>query len=415
MGMAIKNVELVCVGTHAAETGTITLTQEDMTSLEEAYRDELVDRPCIKLGHDDNVLNSALGDGEPAYGWVENVTVGDGSAARPRTDALYGDLVGMPAKLEQVAPKAWRRRSVEMAHGVKAASGKAYRSVLTALALLGVHKPAVKGLSDVLALYSGIDEADSVSTLVIMDGLKAEQVSAFSEAVESLAAVDEIDTANIPPGSGNGSDADNVATDTQTKGKPMPITKADVDKALEKAGDEDVTELLKGLLPTTSGGDGEGGTGDAGDGDNGAGDGGDAGDAGDGSGEGVHQVTQTAAGEAKDETVVISKETFTQLSEGAAAGVRAATEVDKQRRDNIVRSALSEGKIAPAEQKTWRDQLDANEETTVTLLGALAPRFATSELGSDLGAPVSEFGEADQKVWDEWSNENLGTSLGASN
>jgi hypothetical protein len=146
---SIRDVELVKVGTWAASTGVTTVTRDDLTAMVTAYADGLVDKPVIKIGHDDdNEPNSPLGDGEPAYGWVGNVRLSDDGST------LLGDLVGMPGKLAEVAPTAWRRRSVEIAWGVKTAGGKSYRAVLTGLALLGVQKPAVKGLADVLALYS---------------------------------------------------------------------------------------------------------------------------------------------------------------------------------------------------------------------------------------------------------------------
>lgn len=398
--MTIKNVELVSVGTHAAETGTVTLTAEDMTSMAEAYADHFVDRPYIKLGHDnDNVFNTALGDGEPAYGWIENVGVGDGSAERPKVGSLYGDIVGMPSKLEEVAPKAFRRRSVEIAHQVKAASGKAYRAVLTHLALLGVKKPAVKGLDDMLALYSEMESAESVSTVVMIDGLDAEQTTKLGELIDALDQVSEIDTANVPPAPAAGGESE---SDDKSKNKenPMPITKADVDKALEAASGDDVTDIIAKLLtpPETDEAKAQREADEKAAADKAAAD------------AAVAAAEKIAAAEA--ETVTIAKDTLTQLSEGAAAGVAAKAEVDKARRDGIIRSALSEGRIAPAEQKTWRDQLEANEETTVTLLGSLSPRFATSEIGSDLGsAVVTELGENDQRALDEWSDKNLGTSL----
>lgn len=394
--MTLKNVELVYPGTHAAETGVVTLTADDMADIVQGYTDQLVDRPVIKLGHDnDNAFNKALGDGEPAFGWVENVTLGDGSDERPKKTSVYGDLVGMPEKLEKITPSAFRRRSVELAHGVKAASGKTYRSVLTHLALLGAKRPAVKGLSDVLALYSEMDTADKVSTITLMDGLDATQVTHLGDLLDVLAAVDEFDTDNIPPGPTGGHESD---SDDKSKNKenPMPITKADVDKALEQAGDADVTALLTGLLETPEAKAEREAAEKA------------AADA-----KAVEDAAKIAAGEGDDETVVITKTTLTQLSEGAAAGIAARAEVDKTRREGIIRTALSEGKIAPAEQKVWADQLEANEETTVTLLGSLAPRFATSELGTDLGhqVQVTELAESDQAEMDAWADENLGTSL----
>ncbi len=146
----LDGVELVSVGTWDASTGRCTFTPDDLQAAVAAFNDQLVDRPPIKLGHDDvNAFNATLSDGEPAFGWIENVRVSaDGNT-------LVGDLVGIPAKLAEIIPTAFRKRSVELAFGVRTAAGKVYRCVLTGIALLGAMPPAVKGLADLLALYSG--------------------------------------------------------------------------------------------------------------------------------------------------------------------------------------------------------------------------------------------------------------------
>lgn len=149
---AIRNVELVAVGRWSASTGPVTITRDDLESILEAHRDGLVDAAPVKLGHRSK-LNDELGDGAPAFGWVIPTGIRKGAGG---VDTLVGDLVGIPAKLAEVAPTAYRRRSVELAHKVTV-RGKAYSAVLTAVSLLGVQAPAVKSLGDVLALYSADD------------------------------------------------------------------------------------------------------------------------------------------------------------------------------------------------------------------------------------------------------------------
>lgn len=406
--MTLVNVELVKVGTWAASTGVTKITADDLTAMAAAYADQLVDRPPIKLGHDDdNVFNAALGDGEPAYGWLENVAVGDGSEARPNKDALYGDVVGMPSKLEAVAPTAYRRRSVEIAWGVKAASGKAYRAVLTGLALLGVKPPAVKGLADVLALYSDVTDATGITAVEIVDGIDdPTQVAAFSEAVAALAALSALDTSDLPPRSGASGhgDTEAPAAPSAAKIEKEPVVadkktfkKSDLDalleKARDKAADDDVTDLVTAAL------------------------GGAEAPAGEPAGEQAPVATAASAQEPKadePETVTLTKETFDKLSAGAAAGVTAATEIAKQRRESVLDKAIREGRISPAERETFAAQLEKDEEVTTTLLSALAPRYATAEVGTDLPAPSgSQLSEGDQKAWDEFANSTFGTSFGA--
>jgi hypothetical protein len=150
---AFRGVELCAVGNWNASKGDGTLTPEDIAAMAAAARDPFADKVPIKIGHTDSRFQDAYGnppedqDGHPAYGWVENIRASDDG----RT--LYGDYVGVPAKLAEVIPSAFRGRSVEFVPG-KRLGGKVYRAVLTGLALLGQSAPAVKGLADVMALYS---------------------------------------------------------------------------------------------------------------------------------------------------------------------------------------------------------------------------------------------------------------------
>lgn len=57
---------------------------------------------------------------------------------------------------------------------------------------------------------------------------------------------------------------------------------------------------------------------------------------------------------------------------------------DSKRRNSIITSALSEGRLHPTEEKTWRDALNSNEEVTVSLLSARQPMFSVAEAGYDL-------------------------------
>lgn len=399
--MTLRNVALVRAGTWQASKGKNTISVDDLDAIVAAAGDKLIDHTPIKIGHDPtNAFNSALSDGEPAYGWVENLSRGDGSTDRPDADTLYGDVVGMPAKLEEVAPKAFRRRSVEIAWQVKSAAGKVYPAVLTALSLLGVRAPAVKGLDDVLALYADLTSADDLSVLELVDGLDADQTAAFSQAITALAA---IDTAVLPPQASGRQDGD---TGTQQTTRPeqgtqegtrmTSITKAAVEKALAEAGDADVSALLEDLLKQTR--DEQTSTEPTG-----------------GAAAAAVEVEATAASAATDDTVTISRATFTQLSQGAAAGMTAAQQLDQQRRDQIIVTALSEGRITPAEQTVFRTQLDKDEEGTVTLLAALQPRFSTVEHGhAGTGATTSsELAESELAEFDAWSDRTFGTSLTA--
>lgn len=67
---------------------------------------------------------------------------------------------------------------------------------------------------------------------------------------------------------------------------------------------------------------------------------------------------------------------------------------DENRRNGIIKTALSEGRLHPTESKSWREALDSAEEVTVGLLSARQPVFPVSELGHDNAPHVIEASSA---------------------
>ena len=127
------------------------ITGDDLDAMVESYtalRGEI--KAPVKLGH--NLSQGPLGeflgtDGAPSAGWVENV--------RRVGDRVIGDLMAVPKTIAQLMRVgAYRGRSVEFFRTYTSqADGKKYRMVLTGLALLGAHLPAVGGLMDWAKLY----------------------------------------------------------------------------------------------------------------------------------------------------------------------------------------------------------------------------------------------------------------------
>lgn len=146
-------VELVSVGTWDASTGKTRVTAQNLADMIAASLDPHADAAPLKVGHDDDRFQDADGnppstrDGEPAYGWVQNLRLSEDGKT------LVGDLVGVPKMLADVMETALRRRSVELVRN-ETVGGKRYSAVLTGLALLGVQAPAVKGLADLRALFA---------------------------------------------------------------------------------------------------------------------------------------------------------------------------------------------------------------------------------------------------------------------
>ena len=138
-----RDVQLCRVGVWGASTGTTPVTLADLQSMLRASTDPQIDTAALFIGHIDQRTRH-LADGEPALGWVKPTRVTDG--------VLYGDLEDVPAKFAAVMTKAYRRRSIEVKFNRDPKAQ--YQAVLTGLALLGVHPPAVKGLADVISRYS---------------------------------------------------------------------------------------------------------------------------------------------------------------------------------------------------------------------------------------------------------------------
>jgi hypothetical protein len=337
-----KDVQLVKAGTWGGMTGRSNITAEDLADAVAAYADPEIDRSVIKIGHDGD-LN--LATGQPALGWIENLKL----SADKQT--LIGDLTGIPSKLANIIPRAFRRRSVEMTLGATTPSGKKYRAALTGLALLGAKAPAVKGLDDILALYAAEGEP--------LDG---EQVVAFS--VEG-----DTDTAPVPHApalAGNGGDGSNT---TDERGADVALSEA-LKKKLglpETATDAEVEAALEAAELAAPAGDPAL-----------AGDPAPAGTPAPAA-EGTPAPT-AELGEGAPQTVTVSSVVFGEMQAQLATLTMGAA---ADRKNKALDQAIATGRISPAERVQFAAVLDANEAAGITLLSSLAPRIATIELGAD--------------------------------
>jgi len=150
----VGNVELMHAGTWDISTGVATFTPDDLAAAVSALECPAVRRPILKLGHTDPRF-----DGEPAVGYIDNVSVAEGG----RT--LVGDYVGMPGWLGGVIASAYPDRSIEGGWDYRCQLNHTHPFVLTGVALLGVTQPGIgtlASLQDVAALY-GVAAASSTS------------------------------------------------------------------------------------------------------------------------------------------------------------------------------------------------------------------------------------------------------------
>lgn len=362
---AIRGVELVKTGTWNASTGVSTITREQLASIVAAYGDKVVDHAVIKLGHTDPRF-----DGEPAAGWVENLRLTDNG------DTLVGDLVGMPAKLAEIVPTAYRRRSVEIAYGVKTAAGKVYGAVLTGLALLGISKPAVKGLADVLANYTGPElDFESTGTVELSD----QTIST--------------DTTPVPHDTGDPPKPEHETKpgQTGTANHQEVAVMGELNRLLGLADDADEAAQLAAITALQTG----------------------------------KTEADTKVTDLTGQVTTLSATPPATTEFKVPDGFKLMTDVQfsetqsvvetytKERRDQIVADAAKAGKIGPTEVAKFRTALDENEANTVSLLAALAPqRVPTVEIGSDATAQFST-DEATKVYLDDFEKNFLGLEIPA--
>lgn len=139
----IPNVPIVSTGTYHLASGMTTFTQEHLEAAVAAQDDPAVTAPRLKIGHE-----SDFGDGEPSFGTVTNMYLGDNS------QTIYGDYVGVPVWLAELMPTAYPARSIEGAFDAQVGEDKpAHALLITAVSLLGVVAPGVSTLEDLPDLY----------------------------------------------------------------------------------------------------------------------------------------------------------------------------------------------------------------------------------------------------------------------
>ena len=355
-----NSVPICKIGEWYGLTGKAVITRELCDSVITAARDNEIDQARLKIGHVSS-MNTALGDGAPAFGWIE----------RPRMDddgvTLRGDIKGVPKKLASLVGTAYKKVSVELRKGVRTPSGKQYPHVLSGLALLGVSAPAVKGLDDLADLYAS--EAP--------DGGPEDECSQAETITIALGdALDPVTHADIPVPSPVTCDGELDSPDRPGREKEGEPSMAFLDQAREKFGlpadasEDQILERITALSEapadpdTTVKAEETDVTGDP-------------------------DVTEPELkSETVDapETVTVSKAQWDELT---AQVSELAAERKAKHQEQVIEAALSEGRIAPAEREKWTTALSAAPEATETLLSSLAPRVNVREQGSDVALSAS--------------------------
>lgn len=346
-----RGVPLCRAGEWNGLTGKARVTSEDLRSVVDAYSDQEVDRARVKIGHLSG-MNTALGDGAPAFGWVQN----------PRMDpdgvTLVGDLVDVPRKLGEIVGKAYKNVSIEMRRNVKTPSGKTHPAVLSGLALLGASAPAVKGLDDLVSLYASEapnggpeDDCTESETVTISLG-DAFDTTPTVPNVSHVAGDDGTDSPESP-GRNQQEDADMAFLSEARKalGLGEDVAEADVLAKLTALSEtpEPEAEAPVEQAPEPA----------------------------------PEQETETKS----PETVTVSKAQW----EDVTAQLKDLTDKAKaEHQEKVLETALSEGRIVPAEREQWVTALSEAPEATEVLLSKLAPRVNMAETGADVALSAGD-------------------------
>lgn len=147
----VRNVEILKVGQWDGSSGTFTIDREDLASAVEFHRAGVLRPAPLKIGHDDPRF-----DGGPALGNLDSLRLSDGG------DTLVADFVNVPASIAKLLPAAYRDRSIEGVFDYRDGTGRTWRFIVTACALLGERAPAVHTLKQLGELY-GVDVAAAAS------------------------------------------------------------------------------------------------------------------------------------------------------------------------------------------------------------------------------------------------------------
>lgn len=383
----IHDVELCAVGNWAsALSGRTPIIGEDLDDMVAAAADTEVDHAPLKIGHVDPRF-----DGEPALGWLANV--------RRVGDKVVADLTDVPTKLAATVKHAFRRRSVEIAWGVKTPSGKQYRAALTGLALLGVTPPAVKGLADVTGRYSGpTNTAESRSEVISIDGDNSEHAQAQASALSAVghyAAVLDGDPAQgrilgslaLLAGSGNQHPPvpDDLPRVPRSPSREDSVTDEQIREMFGLAADAPVTDQLRDAAtklslpvdpPTPPAPPVD-----------------------------VLPPAPPVIDPVASPTVAVDRAALEELQGQAAMGAEAMRILNEQERDRDLASAMSGGKIAPASIEQYRALWAQNKEATKALLSSLPAVFSTvTNFSASQGADPAFVTGGDGHSEDEWKD-----------
>lgn len=145
----VPGIPVIEVGVeYPLSTGKVAFTEADLADAVKAANEEpAVKAPRMKLGHAEGSVWAGTETGQPNWGNFTNLRL------TPDGQQILADLETWDW-LAEVLPIAYPSRSIEGQLGHKTSTGRFYRLVIEAVAMLGVELPGVSTLDDVRELLT---------------------------------------------------------------------------------------------------------------------------------------------------------------------------------------------------------------------------------------------------------------------
>lgn len=334
---ALHDVELARPGDWKLASGDVTFDAAMLKDAADFFTASGGQAVPVKLGHLDDRF-----DGEPTFGTVTNVRYGEDD----RGPVLIGDITGMPGWLAAAAPKRWPNRSIEGWRNFDY-QGRIYSLVLSGLAFLGVTPPGVKNIASLADLQTAL-AASSAMRLVASApaGDPAEAPHETPPEPEPAEPVEDDladEQADEDPQDSPASEAEEPETQEGAGMDPAKIREALGLSA--DASDDEVRSTLTAAGLTTA---------------------------------------PVAASTGKDApgTMRVDASAWQEREERLARLEAAAAKARESERDQIIASAVKDGKFAPTRKPHWARLWDADPEGTREVIAGLAKNvMPTSEVG----------------------------------
>ena len=144
MAGIISDLEIFATGTHSAQSGKISVTDDDLEQIINAFdslKGSNIVKPHLKLGHTDAQKWFGQKDGIPTLGWITKVW--------RKGKKLLAEVTDVPdALIDLLKQGRFHNVSAEIFWDAPIEhEGRRFPRVLSAVSLLGVEMPAVKDLN----------------------------------------------------------------------------------------------------------------------------------------------------------------------------------------------------------------------------------------------------------------------------